>query len=81
VFRATVAALPAEERRERDPGAPGRGLVVETVLTQELLEWRVAGERARLRLWTNGHRGTDEDLVVQDRLRGFPERPLSARAA
>jgi hypothetical protein len=38
---------------------PSRRVLVEAVLAQTILEWRVLGDSVRLQVWTNGHRGTD----------------------
>lgn len=42
---------------------PSKQIVVETVLAQTVLSRTVPNARTRIRIWTNGHRGTDKIIV------------------
>jgi hypothetical protein len=43
--------------------SPSRALIVETVVAQELLRVDAPGRTTRLRVWTNGHEGTDSVII------------------
>jgi hypothetical protein len=42
---------------------PSRKVVVEGVLANKILESAVAGENTRIRIWTDGHRGTEKVII------------------
>jgi hypothetical protein len=45
---------------------PSRVLIVETVMDEELLRVDVPGPTTHVRVWTNGHRGTDNVVIGLD---------------
>jgi hypothetical protein len=67
----TIAIGPSEEvgrdRRLVFDGqlpSPSGVLIVETIVDEELLRVDVPGPTTRLRIWTNGHEGTDSVIIA-----------------
>ena len=46
--------------------SPSGSLIVETIVETELLRVVVPGESTRVRIWTNGHRDTDNVIIGLD---------------